>query len=215
MRLNSEILQRGVTLAVFKLSLRPHTGTMSYSYSKWTWWLKRGIQPTHRGCACRSLLIVYKQTPLFINACQQQNRSDTSFPACPWKPDCSSHMEVIFSSRISPKVHAKHYATHQNQTAYRGPSDTEPSESQPHCHTYGYHHPPTQSAKPPRRPANLVCPCICSPRQHPHHAFNIHMCDFRLGIAGFVNRNRWSEDICAGRSCLSCQKTYYGAEIPV
>ncbi len=122
---------------------------------------------------------------------------------------------IFFPSRISPKVQAKCYATHQNQTAYRGPSDTKPSKSQPHCHTYGYHHPPTQSAKPPRRPANLESPCICSPRQHPRHAYNIHTCDLRLGRAGFINRNRWGEDICAGRSRLSCQKMFSGAEIAV
>lgn len=77
------------------------------------------------------------------------------------------------------------------------------------------HQPPTQSAEPPRRPANLVRPCICSPRRHPRHAYNIHTCDFRLGRAGFINRNRWNEDICAGRSRLLCQKTFSGAEIAV
>lgn len=69
--------------------------------------------------------------------------------------------------------------------------------------------------KPPRRPANLVCPCICSPRRCSRHAYNIFTCDFKLGRAGFINRNRCSEDICAGRSCFSCRKTLSGVKIAV
>lgn len=126
MWLNSETLQRGETLASFKLSLRPHTGAMSYSYSEWMQWLNGNSSHTTRVCLPFTLNSI--QTNNTVHKCLSKAK-----PIQQLLPCLSMEARLLvpygsdFFKQDFPKVHAKHYATHQNQTAYRGPSDTEPT----------------------------------------------------------------------------------------